>query len=267
MNIRYLTKFEVLKRIIKGHLGNFLNILTYFDHISAKRASCVLDLKLRPFETFQTDLVIYGTYNKNGLLRSEEITLIKELSKQNYLVVVQNGSVIDPLLPSLNCSYMLRSNTGRDFGMLRDALSILDFPFNSMNLIWLNSSSNWNITQLQEMINNEKLHGSAAVVAMTDSWRGGYHLQSFFYFVHSNYLETFVDFFTPRNVRNWRYKRTVVYFGEKKLSKYLDNLGVQLSCFYPIKAFSPTQYKYMTTYLDFKNQLSNVGAPFSKFQL
>lgn len=266
MSINYLTRFEILKRITKSYFGGFLNLLSFVDHISVNRTSCVLDFKLRPFETFQKDLVIYGTYNKNGILRSEEITLIKELAKQNYLVVVQNGSVIDPLLPKLNCSYILRSNTGRDFGMLRDALTLLDISSMAMNLVWLNSSSNWNVNHLKKMINDEKTHGSAAVVSMTDSWRGGYHLQSFFYFVHSNYFNTFINFFRSGNVRNWRYKRTVVFYGEKKLSRYLEKSGLKLGSFYPAKVFSPTQYKHITTYLDFKNQLSKIGAPFSKIQ-
>jgi hypothetical protein len=210
------------------------------------------------------DLVIYGTFSENDKLRDDEILLIKELSKWNYIVVVQNGLAVDPLVHSLDCSYILRTNLGRDFGMLRDTLQLINISSSARNLIWLNSSCIWNGADLQELINRERSHQSSDVISMTDSWRGGYHLQSFFYLVHSNSINAFQEFFNFSNVRNWKFKRTVVFFGEKKLSTYLKNSGLKLGSFYPARNFSKHQYKLITTYFDFKNQLSNAGAPFVK---
>jgi len=223
-----------------------------------------LDYKLNPLDASVQDILIYGTYSKSGKLRKDEILLIEALSKRNYILVVQNGSLLDPLLNTLNCSYILRKNLGRDFGMLRDAFGLIDIVSSEHNLIWLNSSCVWDNVSLQELINREKSNHSADIVSMTDSWRGGYHLQSFFYFIHSNGLMSFRDFFEKGNVRNWRSKRTIVFLGEKKISKYLIRSGLMLGSFYPARNYSKSQYKLVTTYIDFKDQLFREGAPFTK---
>jgi hypothetical protein len=264
VSTKVLSRFEILKRIVKSRFGSILNFLTFFDHFSARRIECVLDFKLLPFEKKHRNVVIYGTYSKNGLLRSDEIDLIRELSKNNYLVVVQNGSKVDPALPLTKCSYILRENIGRDFGMLRDALKIVNISGSTRNLVWLNSSCTWNPTAIQSLINSEKFLLSPGLMSMTDSWRGGHHLQSYFYFIHFSYLKYFLDFFNFSNVRNWKFKRTVVVYGEKKLSVYFKRLGMNVGCYYPVENFSPLQFKFVTTYLDFKTQLENIGAPFSK---
>ena len=225
---------------------------------------CVLGCKVLPIDSPVKDVVIYGTYSKNGKLRNDEILLIKELSKQNYVVVVQNGLELDSSLHLLNCSFILRKNVGRDFGMLRDVFQFIDIPSSGQNLIWLNSSCVWNGNDLQKLISRERSYQSADIISMTDSWRGGHHLQSFFYFVHSDSVEAFKEFFNFGNVKNWRFKRTVVFFGEKKLSNYLKRAGLNLESFYPAKNFSEDQYKFITTYSDFKKQLGDIGAPFMK---
>jgi hypothetical protein len=224
----------------------------------------ILESRILPLDSSKGDIFVYGTYNKNNKLRKEELEIIRKLTKLNYVLVVQNGTKIDPLILDLNCSYILRKNIGRDIGMLNEAIKILIIPNDERNFIWLNSSCNWEFNKLEAIINSERLIPSGDVVAMTDSWRGGFHLQSFFFFVHSKYKSNFVHFFSAGSVKNWRHKRTAVQYGEKALSKFLLASNLKLTAFFPVKNYSTNQFRYVTSYLDFKFDLLRDGAPFSK---
>lgn len=263
-NINSLSKLEILKRISINVIGKVLNLIAALDHLFAKNDSMILESRVLPLDISTGDIFIYGTYNKNNQLRKEEFKIIRQLSKLNYVLVVQNGTKIDPLILNLSCSYILRKNIGRDIGMLRDAIQILMIPNDGRNLIWMNSSCNWEFNKLKAMINSERKIPTGNVVAMTDSWRGGFHLQSFFFFVHSEYKSNFAHFFSSGSVKNWRYKRTAVQRGEKALSKFLLASNLKLAAFFPVKNYSANQFKYVTSYLDFKFELLRDGAPFSK---
>ena len=263
-NINSLSKLEILKRISLNIIGKVLNLITALDHLFAKNDSMVLESRILPLNISTGDIFIYGTYNRNNQLRKEELETIRQLSELNYVIVVQNGTKLDPLILNLRCSYILRKNLGRDIGMLRDAIKILMIPSDKRNLIWLNSSCNWEFNRLETMINSERKTPTGDVVAMTDSWRGGFHLQSFFFFVHSESISNFAQFFSNGHVKNWKFKRTSVQYGEKALSKFLLSSNLKLTAFFQVKDYSNKQFRYVTSYLDFKFDLLRDGAPFSK---
>jgi hypothetical protein len=160
-----------------------------------------------------------------------------------------------------------RKNNGRDLGAIRDIFFYLDtdvveelFIFNS-SLAYLS-----NIEKFLQSIRQEK---TDQVTVGVQSYQKLMHFQSFFYYASGKGIKSLKDLFTV--VRDVRYKRSLINFGEILISRRLIKSSVQLNVLYPyenvLKRKLPWQHRLgisQNPSLHCAEELIALGAPFVK---
>jgi hypothetical protein len=99
---------------------------------------------------------------------------------------------------------------------------------------------------------------------MTDSWMGGYHLQSYFLFIGKEVSQSVLKIIGSEFLRNWRTKRAVVHRGERKLTLKLLNAGISIESVYPVREVFPNHYKWVNIYTEGSRKLYTLNPPFRK---
>ena len=204
---------------------------------------------------------IYATYLESNKFSKNEIELLKYLNDKTNLVVVVNNIEIE-VAQIQEMNYILRSNIGRDFGAYNCGLNHLYSRSKiGSGVLMLNSSCIWETPKLDFFI--EQLEDTEFVTSMTDSYRGGFHLQSFFLYVPQKYVG-FLRLFFLKKYKGWKFKRSVVHYGERGISKYFFKENIPMKAFFPISNIAGINYKSLTSYVDLSRQLAELGAPFTK---
>ena len=209
-------------------------------------------------------IVIWATFSVNGYLPESEriflLTLRNSLDCEILVVLNTKNEIANWDGDELNV--LRRRNLGRDLAALRDGIEKL--KFGGEDLIFLNSSCIWDVSRLTRLL--EFRIKPDALNVMTDSYQGGYHLQSYFFMIPSKYVQV-TQKILAHNIKNWRVKRSVVEKGEKKLHFYWAKHGI------PINVLFGAQELELRTGLDKKNtnyskycseELLKLGAPFLK---
>jgi hypothetical protein len=245
-------------------LGKILELFLNIDHLIAGSRSKIVryETKSKLAEHLNTNIV-YGTHSPIGEFRKDEVSLIKNLSENFPVYVVSNGKIDLRVIDSI-AGWAERKNLGRDLGILRDSLNLWGENLASKNLVWINSSCVWDSDILMTYIKQFEKE-RMDLILMTDSWRGGYHFQSFFFFINRDFVKTFTEIYESVPIKNWRTKRMAVSKGEKKFSKKLtSDPAIKTRVVYSATKFSPLSYRYFNTYSDAHSELRILNAPFSK---
>ena len=132
--------------------------------------------------------VLLCHYNSNGLLLEQVKFIASFFQNQGIDVIVVTTKVNESAknwIQSNLSGLIIRRNIGRDFGAWKDSIAWLrqiDVFNNLKELYLLNDSviiisSSLGESRLQtDLIDNQK----ADLIGLTESWQGGYHLQSYF---------------------------------------------------------------------------------------
>ncbi len=131
----------------------------------------------------------------------------------------------------------------------------------------MNSSCIWNpdkIIQIIESLNNSNCK---VVSGLTDSWLGGYHLQTYFLHIDSRISNEVIEILLKTFNRNWRIKRTIVHRGERRLTAELMKGRVEIQAIFPANNVSPRDYLHVNTYTDELKVLLDLGYPCKKRNL
>jgi len=235
------------------------------DHFFAKKSD-LLDASQK-ISTHRSEYIfVWATYSLDGNLSSEEKIFLKRLKTYPNveIIVAINTSIKFLQLQENEFQTLLRPNRGRDLAAFRDALQLMKNIRSNSTVILLNSSCIWSADKLMDVIAKRVNHNS--VNFMSDSYQGTYHMQSYFLAIPYDFLNLTKDIFT-NNIRNWKFKRSAVIKGEKKLHKYLGELSIPINVLYPaIRLEKQTGLdKRNTNYSkDCAYELLQLGAPFLK---
>jgi hypothetical protein len=185
--------------------------------------------------------ISYAHFSSSQQLETSDRETINQIaSLTDQFVVSTNKPELMDFLHDEKVSIQKR-NLGFDLAMHRDVLHALNksliWPqyliLTNNSLIW--DSPNGFKEQFQECERFSNTSG-ATIIFMTDSLQPSHHLQSYFIFVNTSDNETQeLIYSTFTRCRNWRLKRSAVFFGEKRLLTSLGSMP-RTSVMYPIVA-------------------------------
>ncbi len=138
-----------------------------------------------------------------------------------------------------------RSNFGRDLGSLSWAISNISWAefINLREFLFINDSIVWLEGGLLQTIN--KARGcTSQVTGTTISNQGENHIQSYFYHI-KNPTESILNNFVTGT---FRYKRTTIKFGEKRISRSLIKEGITIEAIFPEDFLRKMAPKFATIY-------------------
>lgn len=173
-------------------------------------------------------LCIFVVFPSRSFFQND-IELLQILKKKEYFVcVVSNGEIFnsEKYIPVVDC-IIQRRNIGFDLAAFRDALNYMRDDYDSILL--LNDSILWPKENFERTLAAfENLNSETSVIGVTDSYQRGYHLQSYCLFAQNSVpIGALRSSFAT--IKNFRTKRSAVYYGELKLSKEIVLHGAQLS--------------------------------------
>jgi hypothetical protein len=241
-------------------------MLTILDHKLAENNNHVLGFDkfqlLEEYISKSDSIIIYGTFLNSLDLHNDEKILLDKLETKF------------PVIKAANCSgnfsptgWHIRRNIGRDLGLLKDILHLYRDSLVGKNIVWLNSSCIWDPDKLLNIIESLNNSNREAVSGLTDSWLGGYHLQTYFLHINRQISDGVMEILLKTFDRNWRIKRTIVHRGERRLTSALMNNQIEIQAVFPAIKVSPKKYLHINTYTDEFTVLFNLGYPCKKRNL
>ena len=246
--------------------GSFLDLLTILDHKLADNKNHIIkfdEFQLREEYIHDSDtVVIYGTFLNSRDLYDDERVLLDRIETKFPVIKVANCS--GEFFPS---GWHIRRNIGRDLGLLKDILNLYRYSLVGKNIIWMNSSCIWDSDKIIQIIESLNNSSRKVVSGLTDSWLGGYHLQTYFLHIDSRISDEVIEILLKTFNRNWRIKRTIVHRGERRLTSALMNGQVEIQAVFPANKVSPAEYLHVNTYTDQLKVLSDLGYPCKKRNL
>ncbi len=236
-NSKILGRIFLIK--LADDIGSFLNWLSILDHATASKKPVTRVPKIEVQE--QSIFVSYAHFSPNQKLEDCDRKTVNQISSlTDHYVISTNKPKLMGFLEEKKVAIQGR-NLGFDLAMHRDVVVTLNkssvWP---RYLILTNNSLTWESPngfelQIQECIKLSDRCG-ATIIFMTESLQPSFHLQSYFIFFNTSDKKTQeLIYATYSKCRNWRWKRTAVFFGEKRL---LTNLGLNPTTFvmFPIDA-------------------------------
>lgn len=241
-------------------LRRFANLfflpLCYVDFFIAKLFRSPPD-NLKSEKSIQArNVLIYSVFvnNLSELLRLK-IEILSLQTEFDFIMIVNTGatSVLGISKNLEKIAVFDRENTQRDFGSYKFALKHLDFE-NCVQICLINDSVFWQKHSLTEFI-KEAEQNEARIVGMTKSNQRGVHLQSYCILFKEPSIE---DFRAILQLPPVMFKRSIVYFGEFRLSKELKKRQVLfdaiwdaealLESFQPLSEIETDYREYLTKY-------------------
>jgi hypothetical protein len=254
-------KISVIKRNLGWVADRFLFLDWYLADQNAKIISCS---GIHEASGKQKRYFIYGTWSNSGFLKEYEKALLLKLQKRFVVVVITNGKVIDPWLKQESIPYVHRKNVGRDLGQLRDFFRlIISLDIEIDLLVWANSSVYWNYDELIYLFDNMILKelDNYPVLSLTDSFQANYHLQSYFFVFDKSFIEMARSKNLSLPFRNTRYKRTLIHYGERNFSKWLENIGINSNAIFSITSLVAKDFHHYNAPMDLSKKLLYSGFP------
>ena len=255
-------RISIRLRRLYGYVLDKLLFLDFFTS-SSKDKICFHNLKVESTYNDETYL-IYGAWSKDSLLRDDEKEFITAINNEFKVLIVTNSKSVDPWIIENKLLYVLRKNSGRDLGALRDALGLLQrLNLSPKRIIWTNSSMCWNYSKFVDVYHNKILNLSEkfSVVSMTDSFQVCYHIQSYFFVFNSTFLERLKEDRCRLPFKNFLFKRSLINYGEREFVNWLNSKELAYAVIFPIKEFITKDLYYFNPPLHLYKELMLVGMP------
>jgi hypothetical protein len=195
-----------------------------FDNFTAGCESMVTSVKGKILNT--QNLAVFATYSERTLDQSDK-QVLADLRSAGFgiciVVNVKNAVTFD--YTEYADVVILRKNVGLDLAAVRDALKILGSDWH--HLILINDSVVWPEGNFQRVISavlnfNEEF----AVLGLIDSFQRTHHVQSFFLAANQHSVKEL--FYAYMKFKNWRFKRSIVTFGEIPIKFNLHQVGISI---------------------------------------
>ena len=178
-------------------------------------------------------------------------------ASDNEVIVVTNSRIdeneVKRLVEQLNNVVITRKNRGRDFGAFRDGLLTREISDTYLSLLLINNSMLWDIAKLEKILDSDLTSVDNDMTGLTDSNQRSHHLQSYFLYFHGEKWQTFLTN-EISHWKNWHFKRSIVHFGERGLSRRAVISGLQIGAIFPYSKLLES-----AVHLDYLSQLIESG--------
>jgi hypothetical protein len=254
--------------------GKCLNFLTVFDHvISSKRK--LIDNSFEIPSGLKM-VVSYAHFDAEQEFNLQDRNSIKQFLEYSDLVVVSSN--VNSLDSEDNLIRVQRKkNLGFDLGLHRDTLREMNRKGNWPDyLVLTNSSLIWDEPigfkkTINEIFSRINLHGEKFIF-LTDSYQPKWHNQSYFLFVDCRTQESREIIFKQfEKVKNWRFKRSAVFWGEKRIltgivrmAKCHTMYSMSRILFESDLKITPKKIAGINPSQNLRMELKSMGASFSK---
>ena len=246
-------------------LGGFiLDVASALDYFTAGQKDC---LKFSTSNAISSTpkVAVYVSYKSLQGDKYESV-LFEALQRSGFSIIKVINDLESKEVESPP-DQIFRKNNGRDLGAIRDILLHLDT--NVVEELFIFNSSLAFLSNIEEFLVSIRKEKADQVTVGVQSYQKMMHFQSFFYYASGNGIATLKNSFEV--VRNVRYKRTLINFGEIWISRRLIKSGIQLNILYPYPKVLNRKPKWyyrlgiaLNPSLDCAEDLIVLGAPFVK---
>ena len=182
-------------------------------------------------------VIIFATHTSYQLNKGDLLLFDLAVNYGFQVVVVTNCDSISALMlepvtwARQNVHHLLRKNRGLDLAAHRDVLRLL--PPGVEELILINSSVYWDPRKFWNLYLSLSSPGQTPLIwAATESLQRGRHFQSFLFFaLGSESVDGLKIIFN--SMKNWRFKRTVINFGERGIPKIARKSDIEIKALFP----------------------------------
>jgi lipopolysaccharide biosynthesis protein len=183
----------------------------------------------------RSQLCIFTHYDRDGLIDDYVVHYLKALADLGCeIAFVSTAPGLDAdgvaRIRPLTSKILLRENRGHDFASWRDGLAACGNLSHYQRLIIANDSVYGPVHDLGKVFTAMQMRGAPSW-GITDSFRYGRHLQSYFLVFERAVLvnAAFLDFW--RKLPNCRFKHSVIVQCELGISRLLEGEGFGLAAF------------------------------------
>jgi len=203
-------------------VGSLANLILRIDHLTANSKTMIKSIEGKIVKT--QNLAVFATYAERPL-DEFDIQVLTDLRSSGFgiCIVVNVENEIHTNYSNYADVVIKRKNIGLDIAAIRDALRILGSDWN--HIILLNDSVAWPNKNFPNVIAAVlDFDSKNEVLGLVDSYQRSHHVQSFF--LSANHHSAKHLFEVYMNIRNWRFKRSIVTFGEIPIKSNLQQIGV-----------------------------------------
>lgn len=211
-----------VKRRLVYAVGSLANLILRIDHLTANSKTMIKSIEGKIVKT--QNLAVFATYAERPL-DEFDIQVLTDLRSSGFgiCIVVNVENEIHTNYSNYADVVIKRKNIGLDIAAIRDALRILGSDWN--HIILLNDSVAWPNKNFPNVIAAVlDFDSKNEVLGLVDSYQRSHHVQSFF--LSANHHSAKHLFEVYMNIRNWRFKRSIVTFGEIPIKSNLQQIGV-----------------------------------------
>jgi hypothetical protein len=225
-------------RLFRSATGDLLDGFLLVDNLFSSSKSQILTIELpSALSRKSKHLVIYARYGDTPHLSTNEWLLLNMFAEsENEIVVVSNSSIdedeVKKLVEQLEIVVITRKNRGRDFAAFRDAILFREIEDKYSSLLLINNSVLWDCEKLKNIMEAGLMNLETDMIGLTDSFQRTYHLQSYFLYFHGHKWQSFLSN-EVSSWKNWHFKRSIVHFGERGLSKRAVKRGLKIGAIFP----------------------------------
>ncbi len=226
--IKYQTIYQ-----LRHFAGKVFSCILITDHYFSSKKNKILNPQI--VYTSGKSIAIYASHTEHKF-DVWELGLFTQLNALGFqTITVNNFSMTDSRLDDF-----FRLNRGFDLAAHRDVINLFDSK--PSELLLLNSSVAYD-SNLTQMIENSRQISVASptIVAATDSYQTKPHVQSYYFYAKGESVEKLAQVY--REMKNWKYKRTAVTYGEIPILEKLVNLGCTCTVLYPYNSIKEIAVK------------------------
>jgi hypothetical protein len=210
-------------------------IVGWLDNLFANRKSGIKSVSGIEKLNGKLPIAIYVHYSKLNLLSSREVQLLKTLKSSGLktcLVVNQSSKhplSVDQIIQfeTISDSLFVRSNIGYDLGAYRDTFFYLQDTkiLSGRKVFFMNNSVIWFPDKVKKYVLKVR-KANSDVIAASISLEHTRHLQTFFFASVSEKGHKEISAWLS-TIKNWRFKKTIVRYGELGTSRFFDK-GIEV---------------------------------------
>ena len=229
---RGLSKPMILRMrlILQGIVVLIKLPLIFLDHLTAHRKSQIYISSYLDSINPDLPILIYVHYSKSSELTNREINTLNNIRKTGFQICIVVNKEKSKLLGKVEsstsnglefCAKIVRKNIGWDLGAYRDAFFLLKKHNKIQNqpIFFMNNSVIWFPEMIENYFSDLKME-EANVIAASISNQYRPHIQTFL-FGSLDHVGTIEIESWLRSIKNWRFKRTVVSYGELGTNRIL----------------------------------------------
>lgn len=244
--------------------GIVLDFVTFFDFLFSRKNN-----QIQIGESFNQvvpkKIALYVAYPD---LHNDvhEMNFLKILKGKGFSVIVIVNGVISIPVVTLS-DFVFRKNVANDLGAIRDFFNSFDITF--VEEVAIFNSSVIYLPSISQLIDQLRNIEDSQIFVGVESFQKVRHFQSFFFYAKQSGVLDLKEAFSC--VRNFKFKRTLVNFGEIRISRKLISNGSNIHVLFPSPEISTSLARLRRSLgiapnptLDYAADLIRLGAPFLK---